>query len=160
MIYLLDITEGHEPRAWFAYDEDDLACKLAAELGLARNALHDCFSARELLALEDSVPESELARHYPALCALADTYGWDQMLYRADAMLGSAVLRTEPVTLRAALDAALAARNVQSLVYWNDSDALAAFEGSDVRLAGQQNWHRRRKLHEQFVALELLADDC
>ena len=159
MIYLLDVAETRAPRGWFAYDEEDLACKLAAELGQSRQALHDSFSPRGLLALEEPVPEAELANHYPGLCALADAYGWDQTLYRADGLLGNAVLSTEPVSLRAALEAALAGRAVPSLVYWNDRDALAAFEGGDPRIAGPSHWSLRRQLHEQLVALELLADD-
>lgn len=33
MIYLLELPEGAEPRAWFAFDDDDLRLKLQAAGG-------------------------------------------------------------------------------------------------------------------------------
>ncbi len=45
-------------------------------------------------------------------------------------------------------------------IYWSDSEALAAFEGADPQLVGEAGWWARRALHEQLVALEVLADDC
>jgi hypothetical protein len=56
--------------------------------------------------------------------------------------------------------AALAARSgITSYVYWNDRDAIGAFEGADRRIAGQALWWARRALYEQLVGLEVLADD-
>lgn len=46
------------------------------------------------------------------------------------------------------------------IVYWSDSEALAAFEGGDPRIAGASGWRARRALYDQLVALEVLADDC
>jgi hypothetical protein len=46
------------------------------------------------------------------------------------------------------------------LIYWSDSEALAAFEGGDARIAGDTHWWARRALYDQLVALEVLADDC
>ncbi|MFZ3117633.1 MAG: hypothetical protein WA159_04865, partial [Variovorax sp.] len=79
--------------------------------------------------------------------------------YRADHLLGRGVLRAEPVAERDALSAALAARGGFCCVYWNDRDAISAFEGADPRLAGKERWWARRALYEQLVELEVLADD-
>ncbi|CAG9224364.1 hypothetical protein BVI434_420073 [Burkholderia vietnamiensis] len=73
-------------------------------------------------------------------------------------MLGRGVCGNQPVTLRDAAAAALAARGA-AIVYWTDDDALAAFEGGDPRVAGERNWRARRALYEQLVALDVLADD-
>lgn len=89
MIYVLELCAPRKPLVWFAYDEDDLARKLAAGDPLA--ALH--------------------------------------------------------------------ARGGEHCIYWNDQDAIGAFEGADPRIAGPDHWHARRAMYEQLVALEVLADD-
>lgn len=43
--------------------------------------------------------------------------------------------------------------------YWNESEAVGAFEGGDPRIAGKALWRARHALYEQLVALEVLADD-
>jgi hypothetical protein len=50
--------------------------------------------------------------------------------------------------------------DIEHCLYWDDSDALAAFEGGDPRIAGADGWWARRALYHQLVALEILADDC
>ncbi len=45
-------------------------------------------------------------------------------------------------------------------IYWNEAQAVAAFEGHDPRIAKPTQWRARRALYEQLVALEVLADDC
>ncbi len=54
----------------------------------------------------------------------------------------------------------LVTRAAEHCVYWDDSEALAAFEGGDPRIAGASGWWARRALYHQLVALEVLADDC
>jgi hypothetical protein len=49
---------------------------------------------------------------------------------------------------------------VERIVYWNEAEAVAAFEGGDPLIAGKEGWYARRALYEQLVALEVLADDC
>jgi hypothetical protein len=44
-------------------------------------------------------------------------------------------------------------------VYWNEAEAVGAFEGGDPRIAGKENWRARHALHEQLVALDVLTDD-
>lgn len=84
MIYVVDIPVQGEPRAWFAFNTDDLARKR--------------------------------------------------------------------VTLPAGTG--------ERCIYWNESEAVGAFEGNDARIAGKEHWRARRALYEQLVALEVLADDC
>jgi hypothetical protein len=44
-------------------------------------------------------------------------------------------------------------------VYWNEVDAIAAYEGRDPLIAGKSMWRARHALHEQLVALDVLTDD-
>ena len=160
MIYVLEIPLAQRPRAWFAYDEEDFARKVAASDALEEWEIHDQLSARELLAsLGHATLDAQARCDFPAVCALGDTHGWDTQLHRADHLLGRGVLRTEPVAAREALTAALAAREGLHCVYFGDRDAIAAFEGADPRVAGPHNWWARRALYEQLVELEVLADD-
>lgn len=48
----------------------------------------------------------------------------------------------------------------ESCIYWNEAQAVGAFEGNDPRIAAKEHWRARRALYEQLVALEVLADDC
>lgn len=160
MIYVLELPLTGRPRAWFAYDEDDFARKVAASDALEDWEIHDALTAQSLLeTLGHSAVDAQARADFPAVCALGDTHGWDTLLYRADYLLGRGVLRPEPVSERDAMTAALAAREGLHCVYWGDRDAIGAFEGADPRIAGKANWWARRALYEQLVELEVLADD-
>lgn len=160
MIYVVELSRQGDPRAWFAYDDEDLARKVAVSDPLQPWEIHDEMTARELLDANGHAQVDAQARErFPAICALGDEHGWDTTLFRADHLLGRGVLRTEPVTEREALAAALAARGEVSCIYWSDRDAISAFEGADPRIAGRTFWRARRVLYEQLVALEVLADD-
>ena len=56
--------------------------------------------------------------------------------------------------------ATLASPQGERCVYWDEAEAVAAFEGGDPLIAGKVLWRARYALHEQLVALEVLADDC
>lgn len=160
MIHVVEIPGQGDPHAWFAYDDDDLARKVAACDPLQPWEIHDQLTARGLLDDLGYASADAVARvRFPAICQLGDDSGWDTALYRADHLLGRGVLRAEPVPQRDALSAALAARGGLSCVYWNDRDAIAAFEGADPRISGQAFWWARHALYQQLVALEVLADD-
>lgn len=45
-------------------------------------------------------------------------------------------------------------------MYWNETVAVAAFEGGDPVIADKSIWRARHALHQQLLALEVLADDC
>ncbi len=160
MIYVVEVPLQAAPRAWFAYDEADFARKVEAGDALQPWEIFDALSARELLSdIGHDAVDATARERYPAICALGDSHGWDSALYRADHLLGAGVLSAEPVSERAALEAALSARGGLTCVYHGDRDAIGAFEGADPRIAGKDNWHARRALYEQLVALEVLADD-
>jgi hypothetical protein len=84
VIYVVELPEAGEPRAWFSFDTEELA--------------------RRLLELQDD--------------------------------------------------------GVERIVYWNEAEAVGAFEGGDPLIAGKAGWRARRALYQQLVALEVLADDC
>lgn len=159
MIHVVEMPQGAPPRAWFAFDADDLLRKTATALDCEPWALWDQTSARELLQLNDCQPgEPAAQRTFPALCALGEAHGWDTPLFRADALLGAGRLQAEPVQATAACAAALGQRHAMRL-YPDDSSAMAAFERGEPEFAPQGDWHARWALREQLVALELLADD-
>ncbi len=160
MIYVVELPDQGKPRAWFAYDDEDFASKVAASDPLQAWEIHDELTARGLLEdLGHPVIDAGARERFPSICALGDEHGWDTLLYRADHLLGRGVFRTEPVAQREALSAALAARSGMRCIYWNDRDAIGAFEGADPRIAGKALWWARRALYEQLVELEVLADD-
>jgi hypothetical protein len=108
MIFVLEWPSADEPRAWFAFDEEDLLRKVAAlDIELLR---------KTHAALGESSP-GELAE----------------------------------ATLRARGDCR---------VYWNEAQAMAAFERRDDKAWQGQGWRAHRALREQLLATEVLADDC
>jgi len=54
---------------------------------------------------------------------------------------------------------ALATPEVERYVYWNEAEAVAAFEGRDPLIADKSMWRARHALHEQLVALDVLTGD-
>lgn len=160
MIYVLELPDEGDPRAWFAYDDEDFSRKVAAIDPLPAWEIHDEVTAHGLLDdVGQTAVDAEARERFPGICALGDKHGWDTPLYRADHLLGRGVFRTEPVGEREALAAALAARGGASYIYWNEREAVGAFEGRDPRIAGKALWRARRAIYEQLVALEVLADD-
>jgi hypothetical protein len=53
----------------------------------------------------------------------------------------------------------LASSEGERYVYWNEAEAVAAFEGRDPLIADKSMWRARHALHEQLVALDVLTDD-
>jgi hypothetical protein len=47
----------------------------------------------------------------------------------------------------------------ERIVYWDEAEAVAAFEGCDPLIAEKAMWRARHVLHEQLVALDVLTDD-
>lgn len=160
MIHVVELASGRLPSAWFAHDDADFARKVSAGDTLQPWEIHDVLTPRDLLEAAGHAQDDAGARAaLPATCALGDAHGWDTPLFRADYLLGRGVLQAEPVQERDAFAAALLARGAACCIYWNDTEAVAAFEGCDPRLAGEANWSARRALYEQLVALEVLADN-
>ncbi|BCO25857.1 hypothetical protein MIZ03_0736 [Rhodoferax lithotrophicus] len=160
VIYVLELPENGAPRAWFAYDDEDFSRKVAASDPLESWEIHDDVTALGLLNdVGHPVADATAREQFPAICALGDEHGWHTPLYRADYVLGRGVFRTAPVEDRAAFSAALAARAGNCCIYWNEREAVGAFEGGDPRIAGKEHWRARHALFEQLVALEVLSDD-
>lgn len=166
MIHVLEMPEHGEPTAWFAYNDDDLAIKVAAGDALQDHEIFDVLTPRDLLESVGHADLTDASRAaFPAITALGDAHGWDTVLYRADHLLGRGVFSTAPVQLREAMVAALQARSnpdhpTQHRIYWNDADAMGAFEGADQLICEPAHWKARHRLREQLLALELLADDA
>jgi hypothetical protein len=152
MIFVLELPAVAEPRAWFAYDARDLLRKVAAADPLPLWQIHDCIDPHDLRELVAGLPASH------ALSALAADQGWDGTLYRADYVLEPGTYAAEPVSEGAAAEAALRARG-DCRVYWNESQATAAFERADDPAWQGGGWRARWALRDQLVALEVLADD-
>lgn len=55
--------------------------------------------------------------------------------------------------------ATLATAHGERIVYWDEAEAVAAFEGRDPLIADKAMWRARHALHEQLVALDVLTDD-
>ena len=53
----------------------------------------------------------------------------------------------------------LANPQCERIVYWDEAEAVAAFEGRDPLIADKTMWRARHVLHEQLVALDVLTDD-
>lgn len=160
MIYVVQCRSRGEPRAWFAYDEDDLEIKVVAEDASPSWVIYDEVTPRQLLeALGFDAHDSSARTACPAVCLLADQHGWDAVLCRADFLLGQGVLSAEKVDRRAALLAAMQAEDGECRIYWSDPEAVLATEGGDAWLCAPQRWRARHVLHQQLVALEVLADN-
>lgn len=160
MIYVLQCPPDAEPSAWFAYHLGDLARKVAADDPYEAWEIHDEVTPRALLdALGHETVDEAARTAFPSVCALGDQYGWDTTLYRADHLLGRGALSPDPVDVRAATVAALAARPGEFRVYWSDQDAVLATEGGDEWLCARERWRARHVLHQQLLSLEVLADN-
>ena len=53
----------------------------------------------------------------------------------------------------------LASPQGERCVYWDEAQAVGAFEGGDPLIAGKAMWRARHALYQQLLALEVLADD-
>lgn len=159
MIFVLEIPPQAEPRCWFAYDGDDLLRKVAADDALQEWEIHDCASPRELLEMFDASPETAgVAEKFPGICAMAEEYGWDTPLYRADHLQEPGSYREVPVTPQQASEAALRARG-DCRIYWSEAEATAAFERAEDPTWAGGGWRARWALRAQLIATEVLADD-
>jgi hypothetical protein len=160
MIYVLEVPAQGEARAWFAFDEADLLRKVAAGDARAAHEIWDRSSARELLALFDTSPESpEAASRFPALYGLGHASGWDTPLFRADYLQAAGLYAPEPARLIDACRAALKARGGDWRFYEGESHALIAVDRPDALFDRPGGWRARWALRQQLIAVEALADD-
>jgi len=156
MIYVVEFPDSGRANAWFAFDADDFARKVYASDARKEWEIFDVVTVRELLeGLERTLESAGLDAEFPALFALGERHGWDTPLYRADYLLGAGVLQAQAVSESAACHAALNGRGGRCLVYWSDTEAVAACEG-DPAFDGRAGIWGREALREQLVSLEVL----
>lgn len=160
MFYVVHAPSSGEPRAWFAFDADDLLRKVAAGDARPAHEIWDRASARELLALFDEAPSGEaVAQRFPGLCAMARAVGWDTPLYRADYLQTPGLYAPEPVAPADACRAALRARGGDWRFYDGEAQALDAVDRPDALFDRPGGWRARHALRQQLIAVEALADD-
>lgn len=160
MMFIVEVSEGREPFAWFAYGEADFARKVAAGDELRPWEIHDVVTPRELLGLGGQSPESPTARAtFPAICALGDRHGWDVPLYRADYLLGRGSYQPDAVSVMDAHLAALDRRGGAYHLYPSEDAALGALEDPDEAFLNAHGWRARHALREQLVAMEVVSDN-
>lgn len=159
MIYVLECPAAGAPRAWFAYDSEDLVERVADRRGLSPWEVWDRRSVRELLAMCGEQPDAAgVAERLPALCALGATHGWDTLLFRADALLGEGLLSATAVDPLQACTATLDAGGLQTTIWPDEASAILALEDDTLAPWQGPGWRARHALREQLVATEALAD--
>lgn len=160
MIYVVEAPAQGEPRAWFAFGEDDLLSKVAADDPKPAHEIFDCATPRELLDLFDETPEAPgVAERFPGICTLGTEFGWDTPLYRADYLQQAGLYDTTPLRLIDACRAALRARGGEWRFYEGEQHALRAVDAADELYDRQGGWRARWALRQQLIAVEALADD-
>lgn len=160
MIYVVHAPPAGQAHAWFAFDEDDLLRKVAADDARETHEIWDRASARELLDLFDETPESVgVAERYPGIATLGSEFGWDSPLYRADYLQAPGLYAPETVRLVDACRAALRARGGDWRFYEGEQHALIAVDAPDTLYDAAGGWRARWALRQQLIAVEALADD-
>lgn len=156
MIYVIEFPEQGRAKSWFAFDRQDFTRKIYVSDTRQESEIFDVITSRELLELMDATPETGNVRsNFPAICDLADQYGWDKPLYRADYLLGEGVFQPEEVTEIDACAAALSSRAKTCRIYWSDQQATSALENDPIFDSKEGYWGREA-LRDQLVALEIL----
>jgi hypothetical protein len=169
MIFVVEVPHDGHPHAWFAYEGEDLLSKVAAEDTLQEWEIFDQTSARELFDMVDMAPEApEAAQAFPGIHRLAEEYGLDTPLYRADHLIDRGCYQPEAVTIEAACEAALKQRVLPPeaggvlrdlRIYWSEPEAVLAVESQDPFFAEKGNWRALHALREQLLALDVIAAD-
>jgi hypothetical protein len=160
MIYVVEVPPQGDARAWFAFDEDDLLRKVAANDARAPHEIWDSASARELLDLFDEQPDSAgVGERYPGIHELGREFGWETPLFRADYLQEPGLYAPEPARLVDACRAALRARGGEWRFYEGEQHALTAVDKPDALYDRPGGWRARWALRQQLIAVEALADD-
>lgn len=169
MIFVVEVPHDGHPHAWFAYEGEDLLGKIAAEDEFQPWEIFDRTSARELFDLVGAQHDAPgVSEAFPGISRLAQEFGLDTPLFRADHLLERGCYQPEAVTVEAACEAALKRRKSpleeggglrDYRIYWSEPDAVLAIEGQDPFFAEKGNWRALHALREQLLALDVLAAD-
>ncbi|HUL13680.1 MAG TPA: hypothetical protein VLU73_16135 [Methylococcaceae bacterium] len=158
MIYVVEFPHQAHAYAWFAFEEQDFARKVQARHAGDRT-LFAAATPRQQLEKTGHTPDSPGARtEYAGIFDLAEEYGWDTVLYRADYLLGEGVYQAEPASEFDACVAAIAHDLRACRVYLSDEAATAALY-RDPLYDGPEGFHAHMALREQLIALEVISDD-
>lgn len=169
MIFVVEVPHEGDAHAWFAFDGEDLLSKVVVEDPLQSWEVFDTTTARELLSMVGEAPGTPQARSaFPGICRLADEYGLDTMLYRADYLLERGCYRPEALSIEAACEAALKKRVAPKAengalkdlrIYWSEEQAVMAIEGQDPLFTAPGGWRAMHALREQLLSLDVLAEN-
>jgi hypothetical protein len=169
MIFVVEVPHDGDAHAWFAFAGEDLLSKVAVDDPLQSWEIFDTTTARELLDMVGETPGTPQSRSaFPGICRLADEYGLDATLYRADYVLERGCYQPDPVKIEAACEAALQSRvgataqdgPLKELrIFWSEEQAVLAMEGADPLFTSQGGWRAMHALREQLLALDVLAEN-
>jgi hypothetical protein len=169
MIFVVEVPHSGEAHSWFAFHGEDLLSKVVMNDPLQSWEVYDTTTASELLSLVGETPGTPQARSaFPGICRLADEFGLETTLYRADYLLERGCYQPQAVAIESACEAALKSRvgpeeqggTLMDLrVYWSEEQAVLALEGSDPLFATQSNWRAVHALREQLLSLDVLAEN-
>lgn len=165
MIFVVEVPHQGEPRAWFAYDAEDLLIKVAEGDDLQPWEIHDVATPQELLAmLGADAFDPDVPRRLPGIWSLVQAHGLDAVLYRADHLLGPGSYQPDPVPVERACEAALKARVGSSLqdvrIWWSEQAAVLASEDpSEPMFTRDGGWRAWHALREQLLALDVVAEN-
>jgi len=159
MIYVVEVPSEGKARAWFAFDEEDLARKVYASKQRDAWAIFESSTPRQSLGIHGKLPETRgAAEEHADIFKLADAYGWDAVLYRADYLLGHERYQTEPV---AELDACFAAikHDLKSCRIYMSDEVASTELYRDPLYSGREGFIAHMALREQLIAMEVISDD-
>jgi hypothetical protein len=169
MIFVVEVPHEGHPHAWFAYESDDLLGKIAAEDAFEAWEIFDQCTPRELFELVGVAHDApHAAEEFPGISKMAEEFGLDTPLYRADHLLERGAYQPEPVSTEAACEAALKKRVAPAeeggvlldyRIYWSEPEAVLAIEGQDPFFKEKSNWRAMHALREQLLALDVIAAD-
>ena len=159
MIYVVEVPPEGKARAWFAFEQKDLARKVNAAKKREGWAIFETATPRELLEVLGKTSETRgAAEEHADIFKLADTYGWDAMLYRADYLLGQGRYQTEPITEVDACFAAVKHGLKTCRMYLSDEEAATKLY-QDPIYEGREGFFTHMALREQLIAMEVISDD-
>ena len=147
MIHVIQVNENDQAKAWFAFDEYDLMQKV--KLQYAQDP--------SIVIYQEATPNTLLSENKEIAETLADEYGWDTKIYRADFMFEQGQYQTEPVSeLRACVAAIASSKDFR--IYPDDDTAADALD-SDLFFKSREGFNAGLKLREQLVSMEVIAED-
>lgn len=159
MILTVEIPHTGKPSCWFAFSEDDFIRKAKVAKSDVAGIVYGVNTPRELLAAQGSVPDAAgLANSQPGIVSLANEYGWDTPLYRADYLLAPGLYQAEEVSEFVA-HVAVVAKDLKACRIYQDEEQAMDCLYKDPLYAGKEGFYAHMALREQLIALEVMSDD-